>query len=227
MNNDLVLVVVAHSDDETIGMGGTIKKHYEKGDEVIIMSMTNGIGSRGSNNQDEIENRLKASDKASQILGFKWIERYDYPDNEMDTCSTLEIVKRIEKVKNKYKPTLVYFHSEADLNVDHRILSAAVLTAFRPQPGEFCKELRVFEVPSATDFGNESILGRFSPNLFIDISETWTDKLSALKAYSNEMRCYPHSRSLEAIKNLAKLRGNQNGLKMAEAFQIIRKIEFR
>ena len=225
MNNDVVLIVVAHSDDETIGMGGTIKKHSEKGDKVIIMSMTNGLGSRGDINQYEIDQRLKASDKASQILGFKWIERYDYPDNEMDTCSTLDIIKLIEKVKNKYKPSLVYFHSEADLNVDHRIVSAAVLAAFRPQPGEFCRELRVFEVPSATDFGNESIFGRFLPNLFIDISETWPYKLSALQAYTNEIRDYPHSRSLEGIKNLAELRGNQNGLKMAEAFQIIRKIE--
>lgn len=226
MNNDVVLVVVAHSDDETIGMGGTIKRHTIKGDEVIIMSMTNGVGSRDRNNQAEINKRLIASEKASQILGFKWIERYDYPDNEMDKCSTLDIVRHIEKAKIKYKPSIVYFHSEADLNVDHRKLSSAVLTAFRPQPGETCKELRVFEVPSATDFGDETIIGRFLPNLFIDISETWAHKLSALQAYSSEMRDYPHSRSLEAIENLAKIRGNQNGLKMSEAFQIIRKIEF-
>jgi len=225
MNSDVVLVVVAHSDDETIGMGGTIKRHSEKGDEVIVMSMTNGVGSRNGINQNEINKRIIASDKASKILGFKWIERNDYPDNQMDTCSTLEIVKLIEKVKNKYRPSLVYFHGEADLNVDHRILSSAVLTAFRPQPGEICRELRVFEVPSATDYGHESITGRFLPNLFIDISETWANKLSALKAYSSEIRDYPHSRSFEAIENLAKIRGNQNGLIMAEAFQIIRKIE--
>ena len=91
--------------------------------------------------------------------------------------------------------------------MDHRILSSAVLAAFRPQPGEFCKELRVFEVPSATDFGHESIIGRFVPNLFIDITETWSNKLSALKAYSSEIRDYPHSRSFEAIENLAKIRG--------------------
>lgn len=224
--NNVVLVVVAHSDDETIGMGGTIRRHFEKGDEVLIMSMTNGVGSRDLSDKGEIDNRLMASEQASQILGFKWIERYDYPDNKMDTCSTLEIVKRIEKVKNKHNPSLVYFHSGADLNVDHRILSSAVLSAFRPQPGEFCRELRVFEVPSATDYGHESIFERFSPNLFIDITETWPHKLSALKAYSKEIRDYPHSRSLEAIKNLAKIRGNQNGLRMAEAFQIIRKIEF-
>ncbi len=226
MNNDVVLVVVAHSDDETIGMGGTIKRHVNKGDKVIIMSMTNGVGSRENSNPNEINKRLIASEKASKILGFSWIERYNYPDNEMDTCSTLDIVKNIEKAKIKYRPSIVYFHSEADLNVDHRILSSAVLTAFRPQPGEHCRELRVFEVPSATDYGDESITGKFAPNLYIDISVTWPYKLSALKAYSKEIRDYPHSRSLEAIKNLAKIRGNQNGLNMAEAFQIIRKIEF-
>ena len=36
---------------------------------------------------------------------------------------------------------------------------------------------------------------------------------------------YPHSRSIEVIKNLAKLRGNQVGCDMAEAFEVIRKIE--
>ena len=33
--NDIVLVIVAHRDDETIGMGGTIAKHSNKGDKVF------------------------------------------------------------------------------------------------------------------------------------------------------------------------------------------------
>ena len=39
------------------------------------------------------------------------------------------------------------------------------------------------------------------------------------------MKIYPHTRSIESIKNLAKWRGNQVGLDLAEAFQVIRKID--
>ena len=43
---EVILVVVAHSDDETISMAGTIRKHVNKGDKVYVISMTNGVGSR-------------------------------------------------------------------------------------------------------------------------------------------------------------------------------------
>ena len=142
----------------------------------------------------------------------------------LDNEPLLEIIKSIEKSKNIIQPNLVYSHSGGDLNIDHRILANAVLTAFRPEPNQSCKEIRLFEISSATDFGNEDITGKFIPNLFIDISSTWDDKEKALLAYKDELKVFPHSRSLEGIKNLAKLRGNQVGLKMAEAFQVIRKI---
>jgi len=38
------------------------------------------------------------------------------------------------------------------------------------------------------------------------------------------MRNYPHSRSYEAVENLAKYRSNQVGLLYAESFQVIKKI---
>ena len=120
---------------------------------------------------------------------------------------------------------IVYTHSGADLNVDHRVVSNAVLTAFRPQPNEKCKELRLFEVASATDYGNPAITGSFSPNLFLNISNEWSSKVRALEAYNAEMRDYPHSRSIKGIQNLAKLRGNQVGYELAEAFEVIRKLE--
>lgn len=220
-----ILIIVAHSDDESIAMGGSIRKHIIRGDNVNVISMTDGVSSRKYTNEIDKNIRSNSARLASEILGFNWIASYDFPDNAMDSLPLIEIVKAIEKVKNQYKPNIIYTSSCADLNVDHRVVANAVLTAFRPQPGEICKEIRLFEIPSSTDYGHPSITGRFSPNLFISIEETWNDKLKAIEAYSSEMRDYPHSRSKEGIKNLAKLRGNQIGVEFAESFEVIRKLE--
>ena len=222
---EVVLVVVAHSDDESISMAGTIHKHIKKGDKVFVISMTDGVGARVDANLKKINERKNASVTASKVLGFEWGDCYDFSDNVMDSYPLIEIVKAVEKAKYKYRPTLVYTHSGADLNVDHRVVANSVLTAFRPQPNELCKELRLFEVASATDYGNSAITGSFSPNLFINISNEWPAKVEALKTYMEEMREYPHSRSIQGIKNLANLRGNQVGYDFAEAFEVIRKLE--
>lgn len=222
---EVVLVVVAHSDDESISMAGTISKHIKKGDKVFVISMTNGVGARDDANLNKINQRKNASVTASKVLGFEWGDCYDFTDNGMDSYPLIEIIKAVEKAKYKYRPTLVYTHSGADLNVDHRVVANSVLTAFRPQPNELCKEIRLFEVASATDYGNSSITGSFSPNLFIDISNEWPVKVKALEEYLEEMCEYPHSRSIQGIKNLGNLRGNQVGYDFAEAFEVIRKLE--
>ena len=221
---NVILVVVEHSDDGVISMGGTIRKHIEKGDSVIVIAMTNGVGARDNFSEGDILDRERASKMASSILGYKWGVSCDFSDNKMDTYALLEVVKSIEVAKEKYKPDLVYTHSAADLNIDHKIVVNAVLTAFRPHPDQICREIRLFETASATDYGHPSVTGAFFPNLFIEINETWKFKLKALEAYKTEMREYPHSRSLLAIENLAKIRGNQVGVEMAEAFQVIRKL---
>jgi hypothetical protein len=87
------------------------------------------------------------------------------------------------------------------------------------------EEIRTFEVASATDYGHKSITKEFTPNLYVDISETWQTKLAALNEYSMEMREPPHTRSFDGLENLAKFRGYQVGLPYAEAFEIIRKVD--
>lgn len=220
-----ILIIVAHSDDETIGMGGTIKRHAIAGDEINVISMTNGVGSRDNTDQTSVLSREKSANEASKILGFNWVKRFDFPDNQLDNVSLLEIIKAIESIKLFIKPELIYTHTGADLNIDHKIVLNAVLTAFRPLNEESCKEIRTFEVPSATDYGHDTLAGKFAPNLFVDIKKFEKDKLSALQAYSQEMKPYPNSRSIKSIINLARMRGNRVGLDIAEAFQIIRKIE--
>ena len=68
---------------------------------------------------------------------------------------------------------------------------------------------------------DDTLTRKFVPNLFIDIQKFEKDKVSALQAYSQEMKQYPNSRSVESIMNLAKTRGNRVGLYMAEAFEVI------
>lgn len=219
-----VLILVAHPDDETISMAGTICKHVKNGDKVYAVSMTDGVGARNEKDKKKVNERENSKKKASKLLGFTWGKCYNFKDNCMDSYPLLKIIKTIEKVKQIYKPTIVYTHSAADLNIDHRVLVNAVLTAFRPTPMEACKEIRLFEVASSTDYGITSVTSKFDPNLFINIKDEWNLKLNALNCYYKEMREYPHSRSLVSIKNLAKLRGNQVGYEFAEAFQIIRKL---
>ena len=224
-SNETILIIVYHTDDETLGMGGTIAKHINLGDDVFAISMTDGLSARDKVSDKDKKDRINASEKASEILGFKWIKKGNFPDNKIDSLPLIDIIKYIEEVKNQINPSIIYTHSSADLNIDHQLVSKAVLTAFRPQFNEKWKEIRLFEIPSATDYGHKSITNIFIPNLYINIEKTWELKIKALEFYQSEMKSYPNSRSYKGLENLAKYRGNQVGLKYAESFEIIRKIE--
>ncbi len=225
LSNKRVLVVVAHTDDETFGCGGFIKKLSKKKNIIGAISFTDGLGSRSNFTLKKIEKRKEASINASKILGFNWLAQYNYPDNELDKVSLLEIVKIIEKHKKKFKPHIVLTHNFSDLNIDHRIISESTLTAFRPEPKEKLEQFITFEVPSATDFRVLKNKKNFVPNFFVNIENSLKSKIKAIKIYKDELKPYPHSRSLKGLKNLNKIRGNQCGLKYAEAFEIIRVIE--
>ena len=56
------------------------------------------------------------------------------------------------KNKKKINPFIVYTHNFNDLNIDHKKVAEATLTAFRPTPESKVLEFRTFEVPSSTDY---------------------------------------------------------------------------
>ena len=224
MSSKKVLICCAHPDDETLGCGGTIAKHIRNGDKVFCISMTDGVSSRDSFNKKNIERRIYSKKKAEKILGFKWLKNTKlFPDNQLDTVKFLDVVKEIEIAKKKIKPKIIYTHYPEDLNIDHRIVAEATLTAFRPIAKNFEKIL-AFEIPSSTDYRYYK-KNKFNPNFFNDISKFWLKKKEALLAYKQELNKSPNSRSLSGIKTLAKFRGTQNGLSMAEAFMVLKQIK--
>lgn len=234
------LVIAAHPDDEVLGMGGTIKKLTRNSNDVKIIIMATGISSRRSGNyknstkykiDDQILKKIdgqivklrKDAKNAAAILGVKDIQFENFPDNEMDIVSNLQITKKIEEIIQSYKPDVVYTHSQFDINVDHRALYFATITATRPKKNQNVKEVLCFEVPSSTEWYFPSA---FSPNVFVDISGEIQFKLKALKAYKNELQEFPHPRSLEAISAIGKRWGSVSGFKNAEVFYLARKLQY-
>ena len=190
---------MAHSDDESFGCGGLIKSLSEKKYKLYAISFTNGVGSRGKRTEKDIEERKKHSIKASRILGFRWLAQYNFPDNQLDKITLLEIVKIIEKHKKILNPEIVITHNFYDLNIDHRIIAEATLTAFRPEPKSKCKEIITFEIPSSTDYRMLKRSKNFVPNYFVNIQKYLNSKIKAIKSYKNELK-NPHT--LDQLKEL-------------------------
>lgn len=215
--------MAAHSDDEALGCAGTMIKHVAQGDEVHLLFMTDGVGSRKVKDND-VNERLTSAQKAAEIMQVSSLTNLDFPDNKMDTVALLDVTQAIEEKIAELQPEIIYTHHIGDLNIDHQITHKAVMTACRPQPGFCVKEIYAFEVLSSTEWQTPG-LKPFIPNVFVDITDYIESKRKVLNAYMVEMRQVPHSRSIENIISQASVRGNAVGLEYAESFCLVRGVK--
>lgn len=218
-----VAAIVAHPDDEVLACGGALAAHAAAGHRVRILLLSTGLISRGEVSAAEIEKLQGEARQAAEVLGAEEVEFADFPDNAMDSVRLLEVVKRVEGFLKNFPAEVVYTHHGGDLNIDHRVVQQAVLTACRPLPGRGPLEILACEVNSATEWA-ASPAPPFVPTEFLDISATLDVKVRALECYRGELRAWPHPRSLEGVRALARWRGAQAGFEAAEAFMTLRRI---
>jgi len=219
-----IMIVAAHPDDEILGCGGTVARMIEEGASAITVILGEGVTSRDKERDSEkraaelsaLKNQIK---EANKIIGIEQVYTFDFPDNRFDTVGLLDIVKVIEEIKNDFKPNIVFTHFANDMNVDHSITNRAVLTATRPMVGEPVKEIYAFEILSSTEWNFPL---SFAPDFFVEVSNNLDKKIEAMSVYKDELRDYPHPRSLKGIELNGEYWGMRTGLKMAEAFKVLR-----
>lgn len=227
-----IMIVVAHPDDELLGLGSTMHKLIkEQGIQTRVIILGEGITSRSDVRDTErwrevLEKHHQNVETARQIIGYHSVQAYNFSDNRFDSHALLDIVKVVEHEKEQFHPDFVFTHHGGDLNIDHQITFQAVMTATRPMSDEHVKAIFTFETPSASEWQAPCDPRHFTPNFYVEISEAdLKAKCDAMAAYEFESRAFPHPRSAEALRILAQSRGYIVGKLLVEAFQLVRMIE--
>lgn len=223
-----VLVIVAHPDDEVLGVGGTIAKLASQGVECHLLIVTDGSSSqyKDSDHLHEIIEAKKLETKGcADLLGFKSIHYGELPDMKLDKTPHIVINHVIEKVLDEVQPDTVFTHFWGDVNRDHQEVYKSTLVAVRPVMGQVVKELYCFRVPSSTEWTPNKADTMFMPNYFVDIENHAEMKYKALACYSTELREYPHPRSVQYLRETDKAAGLRVGLLAAEEFVLLRKLD--
>ena len=222
-----ILVVAAHPDDEVLGCGGVLARHAAEGDTVHILIVAEGATSRDARRDPhgrgpELAALGAAASHAAAAIGAEEPHMLGLPDNRLDSLPLLDVIKPIEAAVEAVAPEIVYTHHAGDLNVDHRIVHQAVVTACRPLPGAPVRAIYAFETVSSTEWQSAGEV--FRPQRWVDIEPFLDRKMRALEAYEAEMRPFPHARSFDAVEALARWRGASAGLKAAECFMVVREL---
>ena len=219
-----LLVVVAHPDDETLGAGGTIRRLTRAGTVVDLLVVTDGSSAQFGEDMEARGRRNAHLDKACDLLGIARRMVLDFPDMQLDTVPHIELNRTIGRVVENGGYDTIFTHHPGDVNMDHRQVFDSVMVVSRPLPGVALRTVATFFVNSSTEWGGFYPHKLFVPNIFIDIGATIEEKLDALSAYRDELRTWPHPRSVEAVRDRAKVVGSEVGIAYAEAFQLIRTV---
>ena len=220
------LIVVAHPDDEVIGMGGTLAKLASEGVKVTVAFLSSGVGSRNHEGEREAATRKQAAVRCCETLGAVAGHFGSYPTLQFDSVPSLNLAKTVSELVARYTPDLVFTHHGGDLNVDHRLTTQAVMVACRPQPSSQVTGLYSFAVLSSSGWGHESLFPTFQPDTYINVEDHVETALAAYQHYQAEVREEPHARSVTSLRLRMQQNGRQVGLYAADAFQTLRVVSY-
>jgi N-acetylglucosamine malate deacetylase 1 len=184
-----VLVLSPHPDDESIGLGGTLRRHVEDGDEVHVAFLTSGeAGGHGAAPADVARQREAEAQAAADVLGVAAIEFWREPDGALR--ATGANVARLRHAVARLDPDRIYVPHAAEMHPDHRAAFRMAQRALR----DVEIETLLYEVWTPMQTMHE----------IVDITPYLEVKLDAIRRYVGQCAAL---RFDEAFEGLARYRG--------------------
>ncbi len=217
--------VVAHPDDLEFSSGGTVSKLAKEGKRVILIQVTSG--DRGTQDRSHTPEFLASTreaeeQEAAKRLGIAEIVFLREPDGSV--VPDLSLREKITRMIRTHRPDVIVTHDPFRpyaLHPDHRAVGMAAHDAVYPTsrdhlyyPDHLASGLEPHKTAEIWYFGSDS------PDIHIDITDTFDDKINALRAHQTQVG--------EAKELPERLRGFSSDIardqpfELAEAFKVIK-----
>lgn len=220
-----ILIFCAHSDDQVLGVGGTMAKYARQGHEVYTYIFSFGELSHPHMKKEYIkEIRTEESLLADKIIGGKGVEFFGLVDGIMSKeIINKNIYSKIKKIILDKKPDKIFTHSVDDMLPDHRSVRRAVLKSYDDvvKNSGFSCDVYSFDV-----WNLWNLKKRDKPVLVEDISDTFKFKIKALHEFKSQINIFTHAYLVNilylGVYVRAFLYGVKYQVKLAEVFHKIR-----
>jgi LmbE family N-acetylglucosaminyl deacetylase len=231
------MAIMAHPDDYEFGAAGTIAKWIREGWTFYYVVCTDGGGGGsdeaidcGASTRKELTKLRKREQRAAgDVLGLADVFFLDHIDGQLQ--DTIGLRRELVRLIRRYRPTRVLCPSpdrvwEPEYHVrrlhpDHLACGQAALAALYPaaqNPWDYPELLDQGLTPhKVSEF---YITGAPVVNYAEDISKTMDVKIAALAEHQSQVGVRIDELA-EMLRNGAKDRGKEHGMKMAEVFNRI------
>ncbi len=190
-----VLVISPHPDDESIGCGGTIRKHVLAGDAVHVIVLTSGeAGGHGRPPDETATLREAEATEAATILGLASLEFWREPDGRF--AATPAVCRRLTTTIERLEPSVLYVTHDKEQHPDHRAAMQLVLDALQ-HVSVAVPAVLMYEVWTPIQ----------DIDHIEDISDTMDVKLAAVRAYHTQIAAM---RFDDAVLGLNRYRGEMH-----------------
>jgi len=180
--DEKILIVVAHSDDQIIGAGGTAAKYASEGSTIKTIIMFSGEETHPHFQENIIvTTRMKESLNADKVVGGKGVNFFNY--TEMTFKDFDKATEKLVKVINDYKPTKILTHSHEDVHPGHKKVNKIVLNSIDKIRRKI--DVYVFDI-----WNIFRVNKRKHPKLVVDISNHYSTKIKALKCFKSQFSFY-------------------------------------
>ena len=178
MANGTILVIGAHPDDHTIGLGGTLAKYTKEGKRAFVVIASYGEGSHAWLKPHVTRQfRKQEAEKSSDIVGVEQTIFLGLKEGKVAT----EIFKHEKTIKDlikKYNIKKIFTHSLEDPHPDHSGLARFCL--------EITKRTKVMEIYSFNIWNPFNFKQSNTPKMYVDITNTYKTKMDSLKVFKSQ-----------------------------------------
>jgi LmbE family N-acetylglucosaminyl deacetylase len=203
-----VLGVGAHFDDLEMGCGGTLARHSESGDSVMMVVVTNSAyKSLDGETIRNAETALREGKKAAKFINAELI-CLDY--DTLMVAFDDEFTQKLMRIIEKNDINTIYTNWVHDIHRDHRLTSRASMMAGRHVQRFFMYRSNFYDT-------EEPFRGAF----YSDISDVIDKKIEMIKVYESELKRVNY-RWLDFILKQNANDGQKIGVKYSERFEVIR-----